>query len=100
MDMNAIDQWYVAKRDGAFRVANDYSGAVIECSTESSAKAIMWFFEEMAEIGMCEESVIDVAEADLMKNSAPWAADRIRERYDNAREEIECMMADAMAEFG
>jgi hypothetical protein len=99
MDMNAINQWCVAEFDGAWRAFNDYSGASIKCSSENSAMAIMWFFEEMAEIGLCDESVIDVAEDDLVRGRCPYAADRIRERYDNAREEIECMMADAMAEF-
>lgn len=94
MDMNAINEWYVANRDGFWRAANDYTGASIKCSSENSAKAIMWFFEEMDEIGLCDESVIDAAEADLVGGRAMWAADRIRERYDSAREEIECMMAE------
>jgi hypothetical protein len=29
-----------------------------------------------------------------VRGRASWAADRIRERYDNAREEIEMMMAE------
>jgi hypothetical protein len=94
MDMNAINQWCVAECDGAWRAFNDYNGAYIKCSSKNSAKAIMWFFEEMDEIGLCDESVIDQAEADLARGRAMWAADRIRERYDNAREEIEMMMAD------
>lgn len=99
MDMNAIDQWCVVERDGAWRVSNDYTGASIKCSNENSAKAIMWFYEEAAEIGLCDEGTIEVAEADLVRGRAPWAADRIRERYDNARDEIEYMMAEAMFEF-
>lgn len=99
MDMNAINQWCVAERDGAWRASNDYTGASIKCSSENSAKAVMWFYEEAAEIGLCDEETIKVAEADLVRGRAPWAADRIRQRYDNAREEIECLMADCLAEF-
>lgn len=100
MDMNAINQWYAAERDGSWRAANDYTGAVIKCSSEASAKAIMWFFEEMCEIGLCDESAIDAAQDDLFRGGAPWAAENIHERWHNACEEIECLMADAMAEFG
>ena len=94
MDMNAINQWCVAECDGAWRAFNDYNGAYIKCSSKNSAKAIMWFFEEMDEIGLCDESVIDQAEADLARGCAHYAADRIWERYHNAREEIEMMMAE------
>ena len=70
MDMNAINQWCVAECDGAWRAFNDYNGAYIKCSSKNSAKAIMWFFEEMDEIGLCDESVIDQAEADLARGRA------------------------------
>lgn len=100
MDMNAIDQWCSAKRDGSWRAFNDYTGASIKCSSKASAVAIVRFYEEQTEIGMCSHDAIEAAEADLIRGGAPWAAERIWERYDNAAEEIRCMMADALAEFG
>lgn len=92
MDNNAINQWYTSDQgSGRWVVANDRTGAAIYCNGEAVAKAVLWYLDEVTEIGLCDEATIEEAERALAPHHLGAT---IWERWDNAREEIDCMLAE------
>ena len=92
MDYNAINQWYARATDnGRWAVANDRTGASIFCDGEAVAKAVLWYLDEADEIGLCDEAAIEGAELALAPHHL---GSTIWERWDNARDELEHMLAE------